>query len=426
MINTTFNLREVRANKKTPINCKIRYSGNTITLATKLKVLPAEWSSKKGKVNSKSALAAEINTFLDKIRTISSKEYTRYIDLNQSEPTAQELKKIIEVQLFGVKTEIYGALPSDIYSYFEYFKKIQSKRTNKQGKKISKATLNAYKNTAIKLKEFEKQTKFAISFNSIDLDFYYEFVEYLENQNYQLNTIGKYIKTLKTILNDAYTNGVNTNLTFKSKKFIVLQEQTTEIFLDQSKIKELENLDLSSNPRLARAKDLFLILCYTGQRYQSLKDIVNPKNRNRGFIELKQEKTNKEIQIPILPPLQTIFDKSNSIETLSNARLNNYIKEICKKLPGFNHLVEVKSTKGGKLISLKKPFYSLVCSHSGRRSFSTNFYNDGYPIGLLMAITGHTKESTFLRYIRATSTENAQRFKDLYNANLSKEVLKVV
>ena len=43
-----------------------------------------------------------------------------------------------------------------------------------------------------------------------------------------------------------------------------------------------------------------------------------------------------------------------------------------------------------------------------------------------MAITGHTKESTFLSYIRATSTENAQRFKDLYLANKSKEVLKVI
>ena len=127
MINTTFNLREVRANKKTPINCKIRYSGNTITLATKLKVLPAEWSSKKGKVNSKSALAAEINTFLDKIRTISSKEYTRYIDLNQSEPTAQELKKIIEVQLFGVKTEIYGGImENDCKALLEnFFKKLR-------------------------------------------------------------------------------------------------------------------------------------------------------------------------------------------------------------------------------------------------------------------------------------------------------------
>jgi integrase len=426
MINTTFNLRDAKANNETPINCKIRFSGNTITLATKQKVLPTNWSTKKGKVNSKNPIATEINAFLDKIKTTSSKEYTNYIDLNQNEPTPQELKRIIESEIFGNKNNQKEPLPKDLFTYFEYFENSQRKSTNKKsGKKISKATLNAYRNTALKLKEFETNTRYELTFESIDLDFYYKFVEYLENQNYQFNTIGKYIKNIKAVLNDATANGINKNQKYKSSKFVVLQEQTTEIYLDNEQIEDLDNLDLSNEPRLDKAKDLFLILCYTGQRYQSLEDLINPKNRINGNIEIKQEKTGKEIQIPILPPLQKIFDKYDKIETLSNPRLNLYIKEICQKLPSFANMVDVQSTKGGKEISVKRPFYSLVCTHSGRRSFCTNFYNMKYPIGLIMAITGHTKESTFLNYIRATPTENAQRFKEMYHSNLSKQVLKV-
>ena len=427
MVNVTFNLRNPNETNETPINCNIRYSGNRISLATKQKIKPSLWSKAKSRVKASSPLATETNAFLDKVQVISNKEFTKFLELNGREPLPNELKQSIENELFGIKDRLKQTIPNEFYTYFEYYIEMQSKRTKKDGKKIGKSTLSNYRNALERIKEFETDTRYKITFESIDLDFYYSFVDYLENSGkYKLNTIGKYIKTLKGILNDATANGVNKNLKYKGPHFVILKEETTEIYLDSGQLKDLQELDLSDNPRLDRARDLFLILCYTGQRFQSLIDIVNPKNRERGHIELKQEKTGAEIQIPILPPLEQIFKKNKRIEVISNTRLNAYIKEVCALVPSFNREVKEEYTKGGKKISITKPFHSLVCTHTGRRTFATNFYKENFPVPLIMAITGHKTETEFYKYIRMTPTESADRFKELYNSNLSKEVLKIV
>ena len=44
------------------------------------------------------------------------------------------------------------------------------------------------------------------------------------------------------------------------------------------------------------------------------------------------------------------------------------------------------------------PKYEMLSSHDLRRSFATNYF-DIVPTSILMNLTGHTKESTFLEYI---------------------------
>lgn len=55
----------------------------------------------------------------------------------------------------------------------------------------------------------------------------------------------------------------------------------------------------------------------------------------------------------------------------------------------------------------------LITSHCGRRSFCTNEYlkrgNDSLPIPLIMSVSGHTTESSFRKYIKATNDDFAQR-----------------
>ena len=55
---------------------------------------------------------------------------------------------------------------------------------------------------------------------------------------------------------------------------------------------------------------------------------------------------------------------------------------------------------------LKK--YQLITTHTARRSFATNMYKRGYSPVHIMSITGHKKESTFLKYIRITNEESVK------------------
>lgn len=42
-----------------------------------------------------------------------------------------------------------------------------------------------------------------------------------------------------------------------------------------------------------------------------------------------------------------------------------------------------------------------LCTHTARRSFATNFFDDGVPVQELMAVTGHTTEAAFYNYVRS-------------------------
>jgi integrase len=81
--------------------------------------------------------------------------------------------------------------------------------------------------------------------------------------------------------------------------------------------------------------------------------------------------------------------------------------------PELNKYLKDEITKGGKKRRIRKKKYEMIGTHTGRRSFATNFYSSGkIPIGQILAITGHKKESTFFSYIRTSPEEHAQQFLD--------------
>ena len=61
-----------------------------------------------------------------------------------------------------------------------------------------------------------------------------------------------------------------------------------------------------------------------------------------------------------------------------------------KRKPSATELTEVTDT----------PKYLLISSHSGRRSFCTNYYQQDVNIHAIMAISGHKTEKEFLKYVK--------------------------
>jgi integrase len=59
------------------------------------------------------------------------------------------------------------------------------------------------------------------------------------------------------------------------------------------------------------------------------------------------------------------------------------------------------------------PKHELITSHTCRRSFASNLYGK-LPNMTIMAITGHKTETQFLKYIKITPTENAEKLKEYW------------
>ncbi len=105
-------------------------------------------------------------------------------------------------------------------------------------------------------------------------------------------------------------------------------------------------------------------------------------------------------------------------------KLNKYFKEI-GKLAGLNELVMGRITEAeikGKKRGVKKlrPKYQYISTHIGRRTFASNHYGK-IPTPIIMRVTGHPKESTFLGYINQTDDSHIDTFLNFYKTKELKE-----
>jgi len=127
------------------------------------------------------------------------------------------------------------------------------------------------------------------------------------------------------------------------------------------------------------------------------------------MISFRQTKTNTKVTIPIHPVVLQILEKYNYRvhDPITNQKFNEYIKEVVRAAKITSNEVVTK-TIGGKLVSETIQKCDLISSHTGRRSFCTNMYKRGLPSLMIMSISGHKTEKSFLKYIRVKQHEHAE------------------
>src|SRR5699024_2149 len=87
----------------------------------------------------------------------------------------------------------------------------------KTGKPVGKAICKKYETTLNHLKKFEQIWSRELDFDTVDLDFHRDYLEYLSLQGLSQNTQGDHIKCIKAVLGEATEKKANTNMDFKSR-----------------------------------------------------------------------------------------------------------------------------------------------------------------------------------------------------------------
>ncbi|MFL5739874.1 MAG: site-specific integrase [Flavisolibacter sp.] len=437
----SFFLTRPRAVAETSIFARISYSGHKLKYYIPEKINPKFWNkdNQRAKQSDKFREYPEFNARLNNILVSINNTYRKCINDNAGViPNPETLKVLLDREIKRIQPDKTKA--NTFLSFFQEiidYSKTGIRLHPKTGKPISKNTLKTYVTTLKHLNEYQGTTKKKIDFDIIDLDFYTRYTEYLmkgkrinpetkktEPLNLSTNTVGKHIQVIKMILNEATERGLNSNLSFKSKRFVTLREKSDSIYLSEKEIKELENLDLNGHGKMERVRDLFVIGCYTGLRYSDY-SILKPSNIKDGFIETTQMKTGEPVVIPIHPTVKRIIDKysGNLPRSISNQKTNEYLKDLGKKLDSLKSEISKTMTKGGLKTVRNFAKWELLTSHTARRSFATNEFLAGTPTLTIMAITGHKTEKAFLKYIKLTPTEHAKLLKLQWNKRHSLQIV---
>lgn len=302
-----------------------------------------------------------------------------------------------------------------------------------QGEPVKKRTIQHYVTTKYKLDNYEKHFNTKLRFQDIGLEFYRNFLFYCQNiEKINNNTIGGYVTNLKKWCKIIDIEGLPINQQYRHSEFSTISNKTKDVYLNEDEINTVFNHDFSHSERLDNVRDNFIIGLRTGLR---ISDFMQLKKINiiDGNIEIETVKTSYPVVIPLHQQIKEILLKRNGNlpNQISDAKFNEYVKEVCKEA-GFTQMVE-----GAKMINKKDdkdffpnvaiisknknrkefgtyPKHELITSHSCRRSFASNLYGK-LPNMTIMAITGHKTETQFLKYIKITPKENAEKLKNHWN-----------
>ena len=275
-------------------------------------------------------------------------------------------------------------------------------------------TRKHYRTALNSVEKYEKTLRDPLTLEDIGLDFYANYVRWCEKVPYALNTIGSHIKEIKVFMSYAVDKGWTTNVAYRHRKFKVLEETSDSIVLSIEQIQKIYEHDFSKRPDLERERDLFVVDCFTGLRYQDLHQITMDKFIENGtMIKVKTQKTGKMVIIPLHDYVKEILNKYDSAvpAPTTDQHMNRMLK-IIGRLSKLQDKVSKTITIGGVKVTKSYFEWQLITVHTARRSFATNATLAGVPRDKIMMITGHSTEKSFNKYVKVDALQNANLIKD--------------
>jgi len=401
------------------------YTGKTIQTKN--------WSSSKQVVLS----GEENHTFINKYLDNWKREISRIIEEFQAEKI-RLTKEAIQIELDKAfkkdNNETKEDVVNDFTSFMDYY--LEKKRDKKpnlqrlnQTKKlvylafnlVSKKHLSEWETMSIKERSrTQLKANHKLRFEDINLKFIEKFREYMYTakftvtikgqkvtKNYKINYIDKQIKTLKQFVTTAIEAGYVERFTWngiKSEK-----KDVDTIYTDFSEIQILFDEPLSKKTEIL-VRDKYVLNCFLGMRYSDLNKLEPHffSKKNIGGKEFvvytgRAKKTDYKIEFAVHPIAQQILEKYKyDLPKLSAKEFNEVIKVVSHR-GGLRGLERIREIRGAETIVRDIPKYELMSSHAARRSFCTNFYNEGVSIAAIMSISGHQTEKEFRKYIKKAS-----------------------
>lgn len=405
----SFYLRD-KGRELTSVYCSINSPGQKrICLAVpNCKINPKDWEKGSMKTGRGRIENGRVQDKLDNFKKVVNEFYDQYHQFYSKYPTEKQLYEFLNseksiVSYFNLREKIV------IVDLFDRI--IQRRETGKElnrGKKFSYQSITLYKSTLKAIKGFQtwkdRKKIYVEEFESKKM--IEDFEIYLTTElDMMINTIGNKMKTLKSFLQIAWSDGIIHYNPFKKHGIQIYTEETDAVVFTKEEMLELEELDLSDNPYHERVRDQYLIYLWSGIRKSDLRNLLAVVNPHSDSFTFRSEKTGELCTIPAFDTLKRVAEKYNYTfpEPVSDNDVLREIKVICKRLTTMNNNVEKKYTRGGQKRRDIKKKYELVVIHTARRTLATQLVEHGLPYEQVMRITGHKKLSTLQKYIKSNS-----------------------
>ncbi|WP_026932803.1 site-specific integrase [Christiangramia echinicola] len=345
-----------------PLKCRLTYKKKRKEFSSGLMVDPKKWNSKLQTVENDGLF----NSNLEIIRSKIQKAYIS-LELERDTFTVQDIaNKYLSKPGYDK--------PHLVKFYNSYLEKLESLI----GKELKKSTYKKFEYIEKDLRKFmrSKYKKNDIALEELKPQFLEDFDYYLKTEKGQKQiTINKSIQRLRKVIKVAYAEGLINSNPFTLYKPKRVRKVVTYLSVDELETLETYDFKLS---RLELVRDLFIFCCYTGLAYREMKELrkkhIIQNFDGKPWIQIRREKTGKNLSIPLLQKANEIIYKYSGHKELifpsySNQKINAYLKEIAV-------IVGIETN---------------LTHHVARRTFATTvlLFND-VPMEIVSELLGHS------------------------------------
>ncbi len=259
-------------------------------------------------------------------------------------------------------------------------------------------TSETYRATLKSFMQFRDDKDILIDEITSDTMLMYE--AYLHNKGLTRNSTSFYMRILRAV----YNRAIEKDLTTDKKPFKHVYtgiDKTVKRAISLKAIKQIKNLDLSLQPSLDFARDMFLFSFYT--RGMSFVDMayLKKKDLNNGVLTYRRRKTGQQLSIRWEKCMQKIVEKYDNPQS-------NYLLPIIKPMNGDErtqygnalYLINRKLKSIGNTVNIQIPLTLYVARHS----WASIAKSKNVPISVISEGMGHDNEMTTQIYLVSLDT----------------------
>lgn len=359
-------------------------------LLSDYKVFPSEWDESRSMVTTtqKSERNAFILSIRERIRWDVERlnKIDKKLDANGLTYTADDV--IDEFNRYANE-----------YSLFNFMESIIVRL--KQNGKVR--TSETYKSALSSFKKFHQDEDIMLDCLTSEIMEAYE--AWHKNRGVAPNTISFYTRILRAVYNRAVDDDIIENRN-PFKHVYTGVDKTVKRALPLPVIKKIKALDLSLNPSLDYAREMFLMSFYL--RGMSFIDMAFLKKSDlkNGYVTYRRRKTGQQLIIEWTKEMQMILDKYPENAT-------DYLLPIIKN-PGTNerrtyrnmgYNINHNLKKIAKIVGVQIPLTLYVARHSWASAAKAK----GIPLSVISEGMGHDSEATTQIYLASLDTSVVDR-----------------
>jgi site-specific recombinase XerD len=289
-------------------------------------------------------------------------------------------------------------------------------RLSPKKKKLKPSTLNSFRTSRKMLNNFFNTKSWDLKLGELTQEHIDLISDYLiQDLEWSMNTHAKLMMDMLQMVKYAVKLKRLPPAALIELKFDTSREETDSIYLTENEILELLEIKDFDNAEQEIVRDVFAIGCFTAMRFSdySVLDPTAIRNNRLAFIQVK---TGAKVTIPIHPVVNTILQKYDYKlpPVPRNNDFNAIIKKVGAKMPCLHVPFTKQITYKRELTEIVKMKYDYLMTHTARRSFCSNEFIKGTDPMIIMAISGHKSYKSFMRYIKVSGDQFADKMEKIW------------